>query len=328
MNLNFFPKLDISIVIGSNEDLIIPCISSIYQNNKILANIYVVSNLSSPSIVDKIKRHFPKVNLIINDKKKSFAKNHNDIIKRSKNKYILILNDDTFIKDRALDKMIEFMNNTPNAGCVSPKLLNSDGSLQPITYSFPTLFTMFLSFLSLRDFIPFNNFTRWIANKIFKRKGSSRFWSHDEICKVDTFKGACNMVRRIAIEKVGLMDEVSKFCGEENEWHYRFKKKGWNVYFFPNAHVIHYGSQTIGSKDYHTAIIIERSKAALNIFKKHHTKLQFVSLRILLIMVFLSRILIEYFKMMLGSSNSRKKIVAFKQALKIVIKLDFIHKKN
>jgi len=316
-------KLDISIIIGENENLIIPCISSIYENNETSVNIYVTSNLSSLSIIKQIKSRFPQINLLINNRKKSFAENHNSIIKRSKSEYILILNDDTILKAKALDKMIEFMDNAPNVACLSPKLLNPDGSLQPVTYSFPTLFRMFLLFSSLRNLLPINRFTKLIVKCLGKKKRYSRFWDHNEICEVDTFKGACMIVRRKAIEEVGLMVEVAKFYGEETDWHFRFKEKGWKMYFFPKAEVIHFGSQSVNSPSYDSIRMIEMTKSTLDYFKKFHPKYQFQLLRIMLLIIFNTRKIVEYLKKATGTTNANKKINMLNKALKLVITLNF-----
>jgi len=322
MDIDKSYKLDISIVIGENENFIIPCINSIYENNNTPVNINVIANLSSISIIKQIKRYFPQINMIMNDRKKSFAENHNNIIKKTKSKYILILNDDTIVKEKALDKMIEFMDNTPDAACISPKLINPDGSIQPVTYSFPTLFRMFLLFSSLRNLFPINSVTKLIVKSLIKKRGGSRFWDHNEICQVDTFKGACMMVRRKAIEEVGLMVEVAKFYGEETDWHFRFKEKGWKMYFFPKAEVIHYGSQSVNSPSYDSIRMIEMTKSTLDYFKKFHSKHQFQLLRIMLIIIFYIRIIVEYFKKTTGSTHPQKKIDMLKKALKIVTTLN------
>ncbi|MBU1864728.1 MAG: glycosyltransferase, partial [Candidatus Omnitrophica bacterium] len=206
--------LTISVVIGSNESLIIPCLASICQGTKSKFDIYVVSNQSSAEIVNEIKRQFPAVNIVLNSSCKGFAENHNYVMECSDSEYVLILNDDTLLPDGSIDKLTEFMEKNKKIGVVSPKLINPDGSLQPSTYRFPNLITIFLGLSGLRSSIhPTETVLRLVnlVEKSFGLKGKSRLWKHDYTTEVDTFKGACTLVRRKAINEVGLMDEVTLF---------------------------------------------------------------------------------------------------------------------
>ncbi|MEW6556118.1 MAG: glycosyltransferase family 2 protein [Elusimicrobiota bacterium] len=274
-------KIDVSIVIGRNEELILQCLESIYKTYKWPIEIFVTSNLSSQEILKKIKIQFPEVHIIINKEKKGFAANHNHIIKITGGEYILILNDDTVLLDKAIEQLINYLDIHPDVAVISPKLLNPDFSLQQSTYSFPSLFTVFLNLTGVRKLIPFNNFTYKLVS-LFYKKGASRFWKHDKICKIDTVKGACVLVRRKAIQEVGLMDEVSLAYGEETEWHYRFKKKGWKIIFYPAVKVIHYGKQTTENQP---SLIKEEVKGILNFFRKHKSHLSYLIVKGMILVI-------------------------------------------
>ena len=290
-------SLDISIVIGKNEKFILPCIRSIFNETRIPFNIYVICNWRGQSIVENIQKEFPGTHLIVNSKPLGFAENHNSIIKKSSGKYILILNDDTVICKGAIEKLVNYMEEHSEVAVVSPKLLNPDLSLQQSTYSFPGLFTIALKFFGIRKLIPFSEFTYNLAS-FFYKKGSSRFWSHDKICDVDTLKGACVLIRRRAIEETGLMDEVSMAYGEETEWHYRFKKKGWKIIFYPFAEVVHYGQQTARRDVF--PIEKEEIKGLLNFYRKHRNALSCFLLKAIIVLP-------SFFKMLFYSVSLRIK---------------------
>ena len=278
-------KIDISIVFGGGkDDLIIGCLESIGKNYYGAAEIYVVSNLGSPNIQKIIKKRWPNIHLVVNCEAKGFAANHNQIIRRTSNPYVLILNDDVEILEGSLEKLINYLNHNPDAAAVSPKLLNPDGSLQQSTYSFPNLFTALVNFSGIRNLIPFNKFTYAVA-RLFLGSGESRFWNHDKTCVVDTVRGACVLMRRAAINEVGLMDEVCRAYGEETEWHYRFKKSGWKVVFLHDAEIVHYGQQTTSKKP----IKEEEVKGALNYFKKHKSKLDFCLFTLSIAVIFIAK---------------------------------------
>jgi len=87
-------------------------------------------NASCDDSVQAIRENFPDVKLIINQKKLALTKNHNMVIRKDKGKYVLVLNDDTIILDGALKKMANFMDESPDVGILSCKILNPEGPLQ------------------------------------------------------------------------------------------------------------------------------------------------------------------------------------------------------
>jgi len=193
-----------------------------------------------------------------------------------------------------------YMNKNPDVAVISPQLLNSDLSLQHSTYGFPNLFTTTLGILGIRKLIPFNKFTYKFVSFFFKR-GGSRFWEHNKTCEVDTMRGACVLVRRKAIEEVGLMDEVSLAYGEETEWHYRFKKGGWKIIFYPEAQTIHYGGQTTKNQPLH--IKKEEIKGSLNFYRKHRNILEYFSLRVMIIFTVFLKWIFNFIIQQKGKAN-------------------------
>ncbi len=302
--------LDISIVIGKNEKFIIPCLRSIFKETVTPFNIYVICNWKEDKIIRKIQKEFPDITLLINSEPKGFAENHNNVIKSSHSKYISILNDDTVILSRAIDKLIRYMEENPRVGVISPKLVNPDLSLQHSTYSFPSLFKDSLNIFGLRKLVPFNKLTYSFANLLLGEY-KSRFWRHNQIAEVDTLRGACVLVRRETIEEVGLMDEVTLAYGEETEWHCRMKKKGWKIVFNPEVEVIHYGRQS--SKSLGSAIELEQIKGLLNFYNKHKKFMEFALLRGAIFAVFNIKLFLSFI------AHNQEKIKYYKQITKMAL---------
>jgi len=106
--------LIISIVTANNKELIINCLTSIYETTRdVRFEIWVVINATSDDSEEAIKKNFPDVRLIVNHEKLGFTHNHNMVMRRAKGTYILVLNDDTRILAGALDKMVHFMDESP-----------------------------------------------------------------------------------------------------------------------------------------------------------------------------------------------------------------------
>lgn len=283
-----FPRIDISVVTRHNQRLIFECLESIHENYEGEMDVFIILDSVPEKKSSEIKSRFPGANFIENQNNRFFAEKHNYVIEKSNNKYVLILSDDTKVLDDALGKLVSYMEENPEVGMVSPKLLNKDLSLQESTYSAPDLFKAFLHFFGVRKFIPFNKITYKISFFIYK-KGESRFWDHNETCCVDNLRGAFVLVRRSTIEEVGLMDEVTTVYGEETEWQHRFNKKGWKIVFYPKAEVIHYGQQT--NKKELSSVKEGEVKGILNFFRKHKPSFQYFLLRMIIVTSSLLKIL-------------------------------------
>ena len=254
--------VDLSIIIVNYNvrHLLRKCLHSIYHNTKeISLEITIVDNNSTDGSVDMVKSEFPEVKLIENCQNLGFAKATNQGLRENQGRYILLLNPDTVVLPNALDGMVDFMDENPDAGAVGCKLLYPDGSLQPSCRSFPTLRAAFFENSGLERLFPRN---KLIGNY---RMG---YWRHDCVREVDQPMGSALMLRRNAINQVGLMDEQFYMYYEEVDWCYRIKKRGWKIYFNPRAEVIHYAgestSQALGN------MLVERYRSMHKFFRKHY----------------------------------------------------------
>lgn len=283
------PLLEISIVIGGDEQLVFGCVESIFDTwTRDLTDIrvHVIANPASPGTVTRLMKEFTDVTIWQNLERKGFAENHNMILQSAESRYIAIVNDDTVFHPGALESMVDYLEANSNIGIIGPQLLNEDGSIQPSTYSFPTLLRSLADLTGIRQRLDSCDVLLRAAAKILYRKpGQSRIWDHDTVCDVDTLKGACLLVRTAAVRQVGLLDEVTLMYGEETEWSYRFADKQWRVVFFPHANVTHFGKQS-AAKLASPVVLREEVKGYLNIFEKHGSRLRYLLFRISIFVFF------------------------------------------
>jgi GT2 family glycosyltransferase len=233
------PQVSIIIVNWNTKDLLRDCLRSIYSNTPCLEfDVFVVDNFSSDGSVDMIESEFPQVNLIKNGQNLGYSKANNQAIKIAKGKYILLLNPDTFILDKAINKTVDFLEANSKVGVVGCKTLNSDGTFQQSWARFPDFRTILFGRDTLKTALSTFNIWRRIARKI----------GENNACvfttKVDWVMGHFMMVRRMVIDRVGLLDENNFMFGEEFEWCYRIAKNGWQIWFLSEAAIIHYGGQS------------------------------------------------------------------------------------
>jgi len=169
-----------------------------------------------------IKNKRITIKLIENNQNLGFAKANNQGIKTAKGKYILLLNSDTIVKKGALKKLIEFAEETPDAGVVAPKLLNLDGSIQPSCFNFPSIWGAIKEFwLGKKE-----SFSKWAP------KGKKPI-------VVDAVVGAAFLITPQARKRVGLLDERYFFYFEDLDYCRRVWRAGLKVYYLPEAEIVH-----------------------------------------------------------------------------------------
>jgi GT2 family glycosyltransferase len=256
---------DLSVVIvnWNTREFLSRCLRSVYDTTLDLDfEVIVVDNGSTDGSQEMVQQEFPGVGLIVNTENKGFAKANNQAIRRSRGGYVLLLNSDAFVRENAIEHAIAFMDGHPEAGMAGCKLLFEDGRLQPSCYAFPTLFTEFLIAVGLDRLFP--------RSRLFGKYGMT-YWDFDDIREVDVILGAFMLVRATAIDEVGLMDERYFMYSEEVDWCYRFREKGWKIYFYPHVEAVHLGGGS--TRRVRAEMLIRLYGSRIEFFRKHHGRL-------------------------------------------------------
>ena len=253
-------KLSIVIVNYNTEELLGGCLESVYAGaNGTPFDIWVVDNNSRDDSVRMVKSRFPKVRLIENSANLGFSRANNEAIAQSKSDYILLLNPDTLIVEDAIERMVKFMDAHPKVGIAGCKVLNTDRTLQlACRRSIPTPKVAFYRLTGLSKLFPKN---RAVA------RYNLTYFSPDETHEVDAVSGAFLMIRRQAIEDIGLLDERFFMYGEELDWCLRAKRAGWGVMYHPEAEIIHYKGESTKTNSRKAALEFYR---AMYLFHKKH----------------------------------------------------------
>ena len=227
--------MDISIIVVTHntKDLTLDCLASIFQMIKELPfEVWVVDNNSTDGTADAIREGYPAINLIENSENVGFAAANNQAFRRMNGRYALLLNTDTVLRDGAVKELYDFMEANLHAGMACGQLLNEDGSKQNSVANFPTLLTLLCNETLLRVLMP--------------ERFPSKRREYLAPLEVDSCIGACLMVRKEAMDHIGLLDERYFFFMEETDWAYRMKLGGWGIYFVPTAKILHAQGKTAG----------------------------------------------------------------------------------
>lgn len=230
-------RIDVSIIVvaWNIKKFVYDCFRSIYEVTKgIRFEIIYVDNASQDGSVEMVKNEFPEVKIIENDENKGFSKANNQAIEIAQGRYVLLLNSDTIVLENAIAKAVAFSDAQLDAAVVGCKVLNPDRTLQYSCFMYPSILNQFLAATYLYKIFP--------RSRFFGREMMT-WWDFNDVREVESVKGCFFLVRRTAIEQVGLMDERYFFYGEDMDWCFRFKKAGWKVMFTPTGQIIHYGGK-------------------------------------------------------------------------------------
>ena len=259
--------MDLSIIIvnWNTKEFLLPCVKSVLEIGQgISSELIVVDNGSWDGSGDEVKKTFPFIHLVENEKNLGFAKAVDQGLQKASGKYVLLLNPDTRVKHGAIVQLLSFMDSHLETGVAGAQLLNSDGTKQNSIANFPSLATELLN----------KRVLRWLFPKRFP--GKERNYS--EPIEVDSVIGACMMVRRDALDQVGLLDEDYFLFLEETDWCYRIKRAGWKIYHVPQAEVYHFQGKSAEAERKRAKVEYYRSR--YHFFKKNKGNLQWVTLLI------------------------------------------------
>ncbi len=225
--------------------------------------VFLVDNASADGSAKMAQEEHPWVHLIANSDNKGFAKANNQAFALAGGRFILLLNPDTEIKPGALSTLLAFFDKHPRAGIVAPQLLNTDGTVQRSCREFPTFVGMLYELIGLSRLFPANS----SYGKEFRRY-KMLDWNHDDERQVDQPEGACLLVKREVLEKVGTLDEGFFMLFEEVDWCFRIIKAGYEIWFTPRAQVVHHYGQSI--KQVKVPMILSSHRGLYRFWYKHY----------------------------------------------------------
>ena len=248
--------MDVSIIIvnWNTKKLLLDCICSIYETVKNISfEIWLVDNASSDGSVEAVKQNYSDVKIIQNKKNLGFAVANNIALERICGQYALLLNTDTILTNGAVEDLFDFMEKKQNAGMACGQLLNQDGSKQNSIANFPGIGSLLCN--------------ESLLQILFPKKFPGKRREYKKPVEVDSCIGACLMVRKKAMDEVGLLDKRYFFFFEETDWAYRMEQAGWKIYFVPWARIFHFQGQSVGH-NVKSRIMFYRSRYFY--FKKWH----------------------------------------------------------
>lgn len=266
-------KLSVIIVNYNVKYYLDQCIRSVlraFEEMNTPAEIIVVDNHSADGSVDYLEQRypqklFPMVRFVRSAHNLGFARANNIAIRHSRGEYVLLLNPDTIVGEDALKASVDFMDVHEDAGAVGVRMLGAQG--RRAMESRRGLPTPMVSFFKMLGFC-----NRWPHHRLFG-KYYMGYLPWDEPCQIEVVSGAYCMLRRKALDEVGLLDEDFFMYGEDIDLSYRVLKGGYHNYYLP-VDILHYkGESTQKSSFRYVHVFYE---AMLIFFRKHYSGMTFL----------------------------------------------------
>lgn len=228
--------LTVTIVSWNTKELLRSCLRSVVRGTiRSRVEIHVVDNASTDGSPEMVRAEFPQARLTVNTTNVGFARANNQSWHESCGRYWLLLNSDTVVHHGALDALIEFMDSHTRAGLATARVVNPDGTPQFCAQREPGVGLTLLEATRLHKLLP---------RRIRGRLLLSTYWSYDEPMRLGWAWGTALVARREAVEEAGPLAEEFFMYGEDVEWSLRMRRRGWEVWFCPEAEVLHYGGQS------------------------------------------------------------------------------------
>lgn len=272
-------KLSIIIVNWNTGDLLAQCVQSIVDELDDWgeqSEIMIVDNASTDGSTAQVEKLSRRVKLLENRENAGFARANNQAIRETSGEYILLLNPDTIVRPGAVPTLVSFMDDCRAAGAAGARILNPDGSLQTSAYPAPTLSRELWYLLHLDLLWPY-------AAYPMER------WQLDTSREVDSLLGACIIVRRHALDEVGVLDDGFFMYSEEIDLCYRLQQAGWSLHWVPQARVVHYGGQS--TRQVAGEMFLQLYQSKLRFLRKHYGRLSGWLYKLVLLFISAPRVL-------------------------------------
>ena len=264
------------------------CLESLAQLTFNNYQVMLVDNGSGDDSSQLLEEEFPEIQLVNLQENLGFAGGNNvglEYALKEEFSFILLLNNDTIVQaGDFLGKLIQALEEEQSVGAVGPAVEQTDGITQLSILPYPNIVNTLINSLGL--YHP----------------------NHKKPQFVDSIAGCCVLVRREAIEQAGLLDENYFMYGEETEWFFRIRKKGWKILFLPIDSIMHKGGSSSKKID-DKKIYIERRGNVIYTLVKGKQELQAVFVAALMVLLLGIRVFFSAIKIRENKSSYRGSMI-------------------
>jgi GT2 family glycosyltransferase len=267
-------SVSVIVVSWNARELLRGCLASLRQAQPAcLLETIVVDNDSHDGSAEMVESEFPDARVIRSGKNLGFAGGNNLGIAAAQGDTFALVNSDALVHPGCLETLLAFLQSTPTAGLVGPKVFGADGLLQRNSRHLPSFWNTLCRALAVDRLFPGQSLLSGYEVPVAQ---------HARTHRAQVLSGCFWLARREAVEQVGLLDDRFFFYGEDIDWCKRFSDAGWSMYFVPDATATHLGGGS--SSGAPLRFSIEMLRATLKYWRKHHGAIGESTSRVLLIL--------------------------------------------
>lgn len=308
------PDVSILVVSWNVKELLRDCLHSLKENaGDINYETIIVDNASTDGSPEMIRKEFPWAKLVESHANLGFGRANNLAYSQSTGRWVLLLNPDTVVLDRAIEKIVKFADSQPKAGAVGGRTLKADMSLErSCCWGSPGLWPLVCKSVGLH--------LMFKGSRTFNREAMD-WWPRNTVREVEVITGCFFMLRREVYEKTGGFDPRFFMYAEEVDLCWRIKNLGWKLMFTPDAQIIHLvGASAAKAKPNR---IFQINLGLLKLFRKHYGNAYMKLANLLMWMFYATRVPVMYGAIDLGLVNGETtaKAADYKRAMGSHLKL-------
>lgn len=258
--------MDLSIIILNykTKGLLKQCLRGIADSHLGMQyEVIVVDNASGDGSVEMVQEGFPWAKVIAAPSNNGFSAGNNIGIRQATGSYIMMLNTDVAVFRGAVENMLAYMADHPKVGLAVPKLVNPDGTIQMSAMRFPTFF------VPLWRRTPLGRLP--VPKKILERY-QMMDWDHQDNRPIGWALGACFLIRRAALEKVGLLDERFFLYVEDTDYCRRMWEHEWEVHYVATAEMVHFHQRLSAARPVLASLFSYPARVHMQSWMKYFSK--------------------------------------------------------
>ena len=256
------PVVSALIVSYNAKDLLLQCLQAFFASADVPVEAVVIDNDSSDGSAAAVTDEYPQATVLVQPKNIGYGRAANIGLERCQGRFVLLLNTDVTVDPQSVGRMADLLLTRPDAGAVGPRVLLPDGNLDPdARRSFPIPSTMLYRTVGLSRLFPKSpRFGRYNMGHV----------PESEVHEMDAGTGACLMLRRAALDRVGFFDPRYFMFGEDIDLCYRLKLGGWKIFYQPTASAVHHLQDPEPKLE--RQMSYERHRAMWTYHFKHHAQ--------------------------------------------------------
>jgi len=231
--------MKLSVILVNNDlcDLLRQNLNFLVEaGNTIDYEVIIMDNSLTEKSVQMVNNEFPQFNIITNTASEGIAKTYNQAIKMAKGEYVLLVNADTISGKETLNRIIDFMDIHTLAGGLGVRMLSPQGKF--LTESNRGLTNAWARFFRVI------NFDKNLPKTRLNNRNHKEWVEEFQTSEVDILNGAYMLLRRSALNDVGLFDERFVKYGYDVDLSYRMRLAGYTNYYFPKTYIINFKTNT------------------------------------------------------------------------------------